>query len=364
MRYLAGPWALGLLLTCLYVPEFMNRATSARWMAAGVIIPSMLLALRRRADPDFGAAVTGLAFVALACASTLWAVSMPDALRRSWELALGVGTFMWAASSSRGDMVALVVAAGIGMAVNSILAVIQDVGIETPLAYVTHTPAGTFLNGNYMAEGAAAVLFLILAAPLPPLPRGLLAIGCLPALFLGGSRGALVAVFLVAAAWVAQKGRWRILGLLCASAGLAAGWYVWSRWGDPYALVTRWPMWLNTLAAWDWFGRGAGSYLTGYAMIHDVAIQTPPSVFGFLIRPQSAHNDMLTILFEHGAAGVALFAAFSGRCLWLARRSPILLTLVGILALGLTNFPLYNPLPFVLFCAACGWASSERHFSR
>lgn len=358
------PAATGLLLTCLYVSPFMNRSTSARWMAASVMVPLLLvLAERRRADPL--AAILGGLFLAWAFGSMPWALSLPDALNRNWHLLTGLGAFLWGAWAARGQMTAFAVAAGIGMAANSVLVLIDLSGIAPALVgspgaivpffvRVTHPPAGTFMNGNYMAESAVVVLAMLAAAPLRIPARLALMAGTLPAALLGGSRGAVVALVALAGLWGLRQGRWRSVALMASLGAILAAVYVWRYVDDPYALVPRLAMWANALAGWTWTGYGSGSFLTGYALIRDAWVASPPSVFGFVIRPQTAHNDLLTILFEYGVAGTVLALAFVWRVAAVGWRRPEAYVFAAVLALGLTNFPLYNPLPLVAFCVACG----------
>lgn len=366
-----APAATGLALTCLYVPTFMNRSTSARWMAASVLVPLLLVAVeRRRIDP--WAALAGGLFLAWALAATPWALSLPDALNRGWQMLVGAGAFLWGAWAPRGQAKVFAVAAGVGMAVNSLLALIDVSGLAPRLiggageivpffARVTHEPAGTFMNGNYMAESAVVVVAMLAAAPLRHAIRLPLIAATLPAAILGGSRGALVALVALAGVWGLRQGRWRSVASLAALGGILAAVYVWRYVEDPYALVPRLAMWANVLAGWTWAGHGSGSFLPGYALIHDAWMASPPSVFGFAIRPQTAHNDMLTILFEHGAIGAALAAAFVCRVAAVGWRRPEFYVVAAVLTLGLTNFPLYNPLPVVAFCAACGCLCSGLH---
>ncbi|MEK9751585.1 MAG: hypothetical protein VW338_00015 [Rhodospirillaceae bacterium] len=374
------PAATGFLLTCLYVPQFMNRATSARWMAASVLVPVLLYLAGSGRKVDWLAAFLGVAFAGLSVLSTLWAISVPDAISRNWHLLVGVGAFLWGAQTGRHGIAAMAVAMGVGMAANSILVGIDLSGLaphlvgypdgaktveEAPLfVRVTNDPAGTFLNSNYMAEAAVVVIALVAAMRLSaPLKVGLILV-TLPCALLGGSRGALVGLLSLAGMWGCLTGRWRSTALLGGLGAILAGVYVAMNLSDPYALLPRLATWANVLASWTWFGNGAGSFLTGYATIHDAWVASPPNVFGFVIRPGTAHNDLLTILFEHGVAGAVLAVGFAARVAWMGWRGPGLYPFGAILVLGLTNFPLYNPLPLVAFCAVCGWISSEPRFSR
>jgi len=332
-------------------------------MALSVLVPLLLFLVREWRPVDRTAVLAGIAFLALTAASISWAVSAPDAVDRLWELTLGAGVFLWGAQVGRRGFAALAIGCGIGIAANSVLAVLQYAEIETGVGVVTRDPAGTFVNANYMAEGAVMAIAALFAAPLAPTLRWGLVLAALPAVLLPSSQGALIGIFAVGATVMARTGHLRTTGLLCAAGAALAGWYTWQHWGSPYFLPTRLPMWINTAASWSWFGYGSGSYLTGYAMIHDTAVPTPSSVFGFLIRPQTAHNDALTVLFEHGVVGLLLAAGFVARVAALGWRRPEIIVPVAALALGLANFPLYNPMPLALFFASCGWICSGQRSS-
>lgn len=318
----------------------------------------------------------GAAFLTWSFAATTWAISLPDAVLRDWQLILAAGAFLWGSAAAVGAYRALAWGIGLGMIPNAILAALQALGIApwlvgdvaffpaTLITSLTHAPSGLFMNGNYFAEAAAISLAFIIAAPVSALPKAGGATLCGLCVLAGGSRGADIAMAAMLAIAILRDGRLMLARWIAGLGMIGAVIYVYFHLADPYALAPRYAMWMNTAASWTWMGHGTGSYMVGYATIRDAYMPSPASVFGFVIRPQSAHNDLLTILFEDGAIGVMLFVAFCGAMIWRAWRSPEIYPIAAALVLGLTNFPLFNPVPLFLFSAACGWASSGHCFSR
>lgn len=357
----------------LYIPWFMSRSTEARWIALSIMAPLLLIATDKPRHCKLSAVgLLSLAFLAWALLSTVWAISFPDALERDWHLILAAGAFVWGAGMGAGALVSLAGCLGAGMAVNALLALLQltgwggwlmsDVGVnpDAIIISLTHDPAGLFMNGNYLAEAAVVSAAMIVAAPLTSAARIALLPGCCVCALAGGSRGAVIGLAVILGIALLRAGyrRTALAGALVGAAALAA--YLGLHSEFRFSMAPRIAMWTNTLAGWTWFGHGTGSYLSGYALISNAAVPSPASVFGFIIRPQTAHNDLLTILFENGVAGVVLFVGFCGMLIRRAWHHPALYVIAVTLVLGLTNFPLYNPVPLFLFCAACGWASANR----
>lgn len=349
----------------------MSRSTEARWIALSIMVPLGLMVCKS-GNKYSNPILAGGAFLLWALLSTAWAISFPDALERDWHLILGAGAFLWGAGMTAGAFAALACCLGVGMAVNALLALLQiagwatwlvgDVGFhpDAIIISLTHDPAGLFMNGNYLAEAAVVSAAMVVAAPLTRAAKLALLPGCCVCAIAGGSRGAVIGLAIILGVALLRAGYRRavLIGAMVGGGALVA--YLGLHSEFRFSMAPRLALWANTLAGWTWFGYGTGSYLAGYALISNAAVPSPASIFGFIIRPQTAHNDLLTILFENGVVGAALFLGFAGLLIRRAWHHPALSVIAVTLVLGLTNFPLYNPMPLFLFCAACGWVSANR----
>lgn len=359
------PFIIGILLTDLYVPWFMSRASGPRWMTIAVMVPLFFIYSDKAFVPDFSKKIIVLfgIFVGYSALSTFWAISVYDAVERNFQLYLAVLCIIFGVYITSKSWDFLAAGLGVGMWVNFIVGSFQ---YYEPLSWLPqHTKfSAFFMNGNYLSEAAVVITFFIMASLLNYRQKLFLVLPCLGCAVMGGSRGAVISLIVTLLVMGIRGSKRKVLYLtiLLPVATSIATWYVLENKSDPYVLLPRWAMYANTFVSWDWFGRGAGSYLSGYATISNAYVQSPPSVFGFATRPASAHNDILTMLFEYGVVGVGIFSLFLGVLLKSAIKYKHFYIVLAVLLLGLTNFPLYNPTPLFLFFVTCGRIISADYF--
>jgi len=320
---------LGFLVAAAYWPGLLDAALVPRWavMAAGV--PAAFL-LEPLLTPRLSLAAAAVA-LALA-APLLWAPSWPDGLDEAIHVAILAGAFVLAYSAP--TVQHLWRGFALGICVSAALALLQVMGWEGVQQSVP--PAGLFANKNMLAEAAA----LALLASIGFAGRWRwLALGCLLAVGLTGSRSAWAALIIAWALATRTSNRWASLSLLAMVVVLGAvTFYLSASLPDGMGLrssagerLQAWGAVLGSLTLW---GHGLGSY----------ALSNPWMEF--------AHNEYLQLVYEGGALALVPI----GYLLWLiVRRLPdggdiAWLVLVAVATMALLSFPLH--MPATAFCAA------------
>lgn len=318
-------WFLSAFLVCTaYLPGVMSPSTSVKWFALSGVAALLVCTTQPRMDRG---AVIGAAFLVWVSVSTLWSLSMADSIQRAWHF-IAVGMVVLAASgASEAQFRSAVSGIGYGVAANL---------VATALGVPGATPvAGLMMNGNYLAEIA------VIGAVLCFLTRQYtLFVVCVVAAVLPMSRGAILVLAVMA---LCCRPRLALAALVVGAC--AAGAYAYTH-GIP---VTRVALVLNGLAGVTFFGHG--SFWAGYPAYHDAVVSSPDTLYRFAVRPRTAHNDIVTLLFEHGVVGAALLACFIAR-IWRVRLE--LYGLVAFAILGLFNFPLYSPASVFAFAICAG----------
>jgi len=316
------------------------------------------------------ASALGALFLAWSALTCFWALSLPMALDRVWLFTLVGLAFICGSMLKRPDFRMGIALCLVGMALNGVIILGGLVGIDflTVLfdtkTLVTTEYAGLFINRNRLAAAAMAIsvpgLVLWKWRVFPVLAMGLL------------SKAAMVGGLVALVAVVAKKRRWRTALFICAVAGLSATGYIYSlgvdklgeRWLNHQHFQNRVALFVNTAATLDLTGRGVGSYWTGYPLINDAVMESPASVYTFGKRPRTAHNDVLTVGFETGLIGLAVFVML----VVIIMRRPLRSEedwaawcgIVTILGMGLVAFPLYTPFPALLFGIQAGFLCRAR----
>lgn len=198
-----------------------------------------------------------------------------------WRLDVGAG------SPLRRD--AIIQAFCLGIAVSSVLAIMQSLGYVGVPQIVA--PSGLFLNKNTMGEAAAVAFAASLLARRPERWSWLSAarywwpaLMTLPAIVLSGARAAQIASF--TAFWLWLPWRWR---LLAGGLALVLLPFVWPTMFGPHlnSLAQRMVLWNDALTALSPWGLGDYDFST---------VQH---------REPYLHNDWLQFVYELGVVGAA-----------------------------------------------------------
>lgn len=347
----------GFLLTSLYCPFIEGAAVVPRWLMLSAVVPMMLLGLLldgRRVVVTW-AHIAGAAFLGWAALSMAWSATPYDSVDAMWKLALLGGCF--ALGSLVADWRPFLIGCALGLSVSSALVVFEAfTGLRVEMLsgaqYATRY-AALFGNRNYLGEAAALVLVGLIAVeaewgwrPWPPVRFWLLVGALMPALLITGSRGALLAVAVVAgwAFWPLRL-RW---ALWSAGAVMLAGFIGLAYWSSATGIIDRLNIWRDAVMGLTWFGHGIGSF-GGALQAHF----TDPMI----TRNVYAHNDLLQIAFELGLPGGGLALAF----IWLIMRGeshwPYRLVFAAFLVEGLFGFVLHLPVSGVVGLCMAGAAA-------
>ncbi|MCH7631132.1 MAG: O-antigen ligase family protein [Proteobacteria bacterium] len=344
-----------------FFPWFVAPSNTAKLILLSILIPvfvyrSPQLKLTRPM-------VIGGAFLAWTAATLLWGPLL-DGVGRLWWWMLGAGAFVIGAGIRNPDK--CLIGFALGVAVNALVAVAQALGWDVlamgyfgwePL-FVTAPRAGLMVNGNYLAEAG-----LMAFAAMVAMRKWWLAALCLVATVLPVSRGAFVALGIIAVVFAYRRWGSSLRLTLAVLIVFIGGFDAYLIIGEPsvHQYMPRITLYANSLAMVTPWGHGAGSYWSTFPLYHDAWVESFKSVYGFGIRPRTAHNDLLTIAVETGLIGLALFAWFLTSCLK-GRAGPGLYLVAAFLALGLFNSPMFiPPTSFFMAALALGHLSKDPH---
>lgn len=322
--------AIAFLVTLAYAP-LAGGFTSFRWIAICLIIPIWYFNPGRVTASH----LLGLLFLAWCALSLTWAFDPGSGVIQLGRFVLLALVFCVAAAQQ--DLRAMWIGAGLGIAVNSLLALMQYFGGWQGIPQVA-LPGGTFFNKNILAETAAITFVGCLG--LKDRWRWL-ALGALPAVILCQARGvwAGLTAALILLIWPKNKPAALALIGVCF---LAICYF----WGAGYTMTQRVQIWQDAFDGLQFWGRGVGSFWSTYP---EHASRIDP----LALRPENAHNDLLQLVYEIGPASLVICSI-----LWLAFRARPLkaehYALVVFLVAGLVGFPLYMPATAFLAVAALG----------
>lgn len=320
---------LGVIVAACYVPGYTGAYIATQWPVLAVVLWLGLL----RSGPVTGWHWTGLAFIAYATVHAFF-TPMPYASVFGLWLVWIMGLAVWFGTTLQ-DLRLLYAGLAAGAAVSSALAVLQFFGVNFP-DRVSDFPAGSLANSVQLGT----VLALIVVA-LASERMWLWALPLLPGIVLSGSRGA----------WIALA-----MGLL--------GCYVRRLWvfglvgivGAVYLLTPLNPsdqirmlIWKTAWQGLTFFGWGPGVFY-GILIPHEGILRTSASP---LFYPETAHNDLLQLVFEYGIGAVlpaAIFAFALRRTEY--RAWPVVLAFV---AAGCYSMPLYMPVASFLVLVIVGY---------
>lgn len=333
--------AYGFLLMTAYWHGTMGAATSPRWFVLAAALLVLPFAGRGTAT---AAHVIGLAFMALAQASLSWSAAPLDGLDAMLKLCILAGTFILGTRIA--DLGPFWTGAAWGLAVSSLLVVLDRLDlIELRATHPGH-PVGLFVNGLFLAEAAAVVAAALISAG-----RWRLALLLAPALILVHlPRGPLLALA-VGGLVLAQRGRKGakrgenlVFGLIASMVVIAAA--LLAAWWRPDTVMARLILWGDALGSFTWNGWGYGSYRGAIAVLAPAATHVE-------IGP---HNEFLGLLFELGVPGLFLGVAF---CAILLCRSRPSVPLVVFLAEACFGFGLHLPATAGMFMLVAGHATRD-----
>ena len=346
-------------ITVLHYPGFIEPGNTARWIALSLLLPAFLL-FNRHKNPPTVAHWLGLAWLAWAAITLLWAHSFYDGLIGLWRwLLIGMAFYLGSNMSAR-SMAWTAGAIALGTALNGLLALGQYSDLTFDFVLETVSPAGTFANKNYLAE--ASLVGLVLALSMPrwwlKYPAALL---CALGWLLPFSRGAIAAGAIVAVLWLISRDR--VHRRLCrfsavflvAAATIGFSLHFWNVDLQQSSFGDRIAFYANSIAmiAENPLGQGVGNFWASYPLFHDSLIDTLADSYRFDSRPRTAHNDMLTIFAEMGIIGGLCFVIVLFLVIYRSR-SPYRYALFAILTLGAFNFPLYLPVTGFVAALAAG----------
>lgn len=344
--------AFAFLVPVAYVPGLVSTATAGRW---AVVAAAGAWALASgKVSMASPAHWLGAAFLAWCWATLQWSVSPLDTAGALLHVLALAAVFCWASQAD--DLEPVMIAFGVGMAVNFVFAIPQVMGLF-PVAQVTGMPgtvdfrnaAGLMLNKSWLAQAGAVTLTWLLAngrrnlsiaewrvwtlcaggaTAILPLTAGVLVALAVTWLWWawptlrarrGTPRACAVMTSAVCAIILACYVRFIVLGVP-PGAGEAEH-------GALQSVNNRLEFWQVLWANVGWLGYGLG---------------TLPELMPQFGR---AECDLLELAFETGLVGAALFAgvmAYALGCPVPAAR-PVKAALVALLLASATSFPLHVP---------------------
>lgn len=328
--------AVAFLATALYWPGVIAPVTTPRWALIALVVPWLLRECRLTAGH-----VAGIALFAWAAATILWDAAPLDGAG-ALLIALMLGCCFWLGSQIA-DLRPLYIGAACGLALSSVVAIIQYFGYA-PFPVMT-VISGLFVNGNLMAEAAALIAVAVVAERM----WGLLPL-VLPALVLPHARGALLACAVALAVHYRAELRryWPTVAAVAVSIG-ALLFMNGGPSGDERLLI-----WRSAASGVTIFGHGLGSFWIVFP-----AYDIRPVVTGL---PEYAHNEWLNVAFELGVVGLLLFCVF---CASLA--GPLdtaRLVLIALAVEAFFAFPLHEPTTGFLGMVVAGHAVRNRYLLR
>lgn len=326
---------LGLGILTVYIPGIFGAAISTGWLFLFVAIPIVLLFYK----DDFAlkdAHILGIIFIFLAALSFLWVENFNIAWFFFLQLVICITTLYL--GSCIKDIKYILHGLGAGIAVNSIISVLQYKGQLQIIFTNANEIAALFVNKNIYCE-VSAVLFIIFAVyklwywiPFT-----------LPAFVIVHSRAAMLALGIYITYEIYKRSK--LIAGVIVLLGVAFLFY-----SDHASLHERFSIWKDTVSGLSILGNGVGSFDILYPK-NAVNIDT------LLARPKQAHNDLLQIIFEHGIFSSILIAMFINV---LSIKSEKQIILWAIIVISLFTYPFHIPaMAFIWFIIAGNLISSN-----
>ena len=317
------------VLTVIVVPFLPAGGTVPRWAFLSLVCAGLLTRVRL---------TWGIYTAAGYLALMAWVAPVGfDAAYLYWHALLLIVIFGFARDYDRMD--AMIVGAGLGLAVSSAFVIAQYFGY-------TGVPelqpfSGLFYNRNLASEAAAMVLVMAVYTR-----RWWLVPGLLPTLAVG-SRSPLLAIAFVAAVGLYRAGwRWMLLLIPAVAVALMLAIGDFHHSSQLATLDERFGVWLDTLRGLTLFGHGLGSFMPEFPLL-----QTHKPTLEW--RYENTHNDVLQVIYELGLPAAVVLAVAATR---FARAFPSA-AWYGLLVFvieGLFAFPLYEPVTGAMAAVCAG----------
>lgn len=326
---------LGFAVTAAYFPGLLSPAYTPRWAILLIGLP-LAAALDPRTIPLTLRWIVAWV-LAMATVATAWA--SPDPLS-GWLELFYIAILCLAALAGAGlsSMTDVMRGIGVGLAVSSLLAVSQYVGLWSPVPQ-SSSPAGLFYNSEVLAELAALVLVWSITTTANR--AWIIGLFALVPLVLCGSRVAVIAAAcgLIYAWWPRNP----ITRAAVIAVGLTAlGIMVFGVGLHKMASADhRLILWGSTIMAWTQWGHGLGWFEASHPF------------------EGMAHSDALQVIAEVGIAGFALLAipiiAFRRNRGTHAERACFVAVCVEVFI----SFPLHFPASGFLAACLAGYLVSD-----
>jgi O-antigen ligase len=240
------------------------------------------------------------------------------------------------------DTRSLYVGLGLGLAVSSLIAVLQAIGLHPVITGEGPDP-GLFVNSTIPGEICAAVFVGLMGERLYWIAALLV-----PALVLCQCRSAALAIAICGTWYAIRRWRWKALPILPVA---AAALFVLDprKWLDSPGVHYRWLIWRDTINGLSFWGRGVGSFYSTY-----VRYATRLDTVAY--QPAHAHNDLLELVFELGVPAAILALVIVG-LLFAKAADKERMVLLAIAVAAMFGFPLHTPSTVFLFGVVAGIAA-------
>jgi hypothetical protein len=312
---------LAFVVTVACLSPLPDGSVGARWAVLSVGVPLLLCYAPTHC------VMIALAVVAWPAVTLAWSPDPLVGVELWWHFLLLAAVVAIAPVNMRPVYLAI----GIGLAINSAV-VVQQLGGAEPVEHLAGMNAtGLFFNKNQQNDFVALATIGLLSVG--PVGWALAAVAALPLTVAPLSRAPLMALCSAGAA--AAGRRWPLL--IPAGVVLAAGLLL-AFVGMPGRLVSnaqRAQTWLDMAGNLTFFGHGLGSFQWAYPEM------------------EYAHSDMLQIVYELGAPGIAAMIAGICYILWSGPGIERLVVLAFMVE-GLFDFVLYQPATGFLAALAAG----------
>ena len=307
---------LGLFLPVCFLAGLTGTAIPTQWPVLLIFLAVTFWQRRGRLSWLW------VAFLGYAGLSMLWSPDFGFAVLVTcvWGLA-----FWYGAVSD--DLTHLWQGLALGISINSVVAVLQQLGVNVFYSAGDIHPGGLLFNSTLLGACSALVLIAMVCRR-----EWYFIPGILPALWLAHSRGAwIIAVFGLVARYVHWAIAAGIIIVGCAAFILIP---------DPSNLrrIEFWAVAVHYLTV---FGNGAGAFNSVYLAQGNT-----------LTHAEYIHNDYLELVYSYGIIGLAPIGVLAAAL----RKTDAVdwSALVGFAALGLFYFPMETPIPAFIGCVVAG----------
>lgn len=329
--------AFAFAVSVAYWPSWHDGAISPKWCVLGALTVVLFFVKPRMTTGHWA----GLIFLAYAALSLTWSVSPLDGVNNVLRTALLGAVFVIAAEVD--DLCRTYAAAAAGLSLSGLIALLEVTGYMT-LPEANH-PAALFGNRNYMAEVGVICLVVAIGSRMWwAIPGSVLAIA------LPMSRAAVLALAIIATAWVWKRSKVIAVCLILAVIACLAA-YSETMLPQSHSTDIRLTIWKTALEHLTFFGHGFGSFQSMYVLLFTYT-EIP------LGRPEHAHNEFINLIFELGVPGVIAAFVMVGAA-WRGGSALERSVMGAIAAISVFSFPLHLPVAGFLAALVAGRACAR-----